>query len=147
MTKLEQDYILEKEIKDAYHAAKADNDEQGVEEARKRHGEHLIALAKQGDDYRMLFDLYESMKERGNEQIDIDEPYLYRDIDRLLSILRENEIEQFTFSSTWSSAVKTAWELTQKGCTLEGMTEINSKFTDLFRGGYERIPAYVFRIG
>ena len=146
MTKLEQDYILEKEIKDAYHAAKESNDEHGIEEARRSHGEHLITLMEQGDDYRMLFDLYESMKERGNERIDIDEPHLYRDVERLLSILRENEIERFTFSSTWSSAVKTAWELTQKGCILEGMTEINSKFTNLYHGGYERIPAYVFRI-
>ena len=40
------------------------------------------------------------------------------------AVLRENGIEKFTFSSTWSGAVKDVWEFRLAGYELDGMTNV-----------------------
>lgn len=55
-------------------------------------------------------------------------------------------MKEFTFSSSWSSAIQVAWQFTQLGCTLKGMTEIYGSGQKFMSNEYERIPAYVFEI-
>ena len=55
-------------------------------------------------------------------------------------------MKTFTFSSTWSSAVETAWLFVQNGCKLEGLVQINGTCQAFMREEYERVPAYVFSI-
>ena len=64
----------------------------------------------------------------------------------LIERLRKAGIKKFTFSSTWSSTVQTAWLFLQNGCKVEGMAEINGPSTAFMSDEYERVPAYVFSI-
>ena len=57
-------------------------------------------------------------------------------------------IKEFTISSTFSSLILTIAELQKKGCKLDGLVEINSRYDD-WRAGLngsesrkERIPAF-----
>ena len=50
------------------------------------------------------------------------------------------------FSSTFSSLITTIAELQKKGCTLDGLTEINSRYDDWKTGKKERIPAFKMSI-
>ena len=84
--------------------------------------------------------------ERGNEHIDLNEVIWDKDVESLIQLLRENGVEYFTFSSTWSSAVEIAWLFTQNGCTLEGLVEVNSPYTNTFTGEREKAHGYLFAI-
>ena len=143
----ELDYELEKSIYESYRKAKDAGDEEGMTKYRAMYNEEFSPYmkAKEGS-YLNLYRMYKDARERGNEHIDFDEPYQYRDADTLLDSLKKYEVERFTFSSGWSSAIETAWELVQKGCTLEGMTEINGRTTKIWTDEYERIPAYIFKV-
>ena len=89
---------------------------------------------------------YETSRDCGNEYLDINDVVWDKDVEALISCMRDNGIDHFTFSSTWSSAVETAWLFLQNGCTLEGLIEINSRHKDLFTGEREKAHGYLFRI-
>lgn len=143
----ELDYALEKQIYDSYHKAENAGDEEGMTKFRSMYREEFAPYMKEKEeDYLLLYRIYKDARERGNQYIDFDEPYQYRDADHLFEILRKYEVERFTFSSGWSSAIETAWALTQKGCTLEGIVQINSRHTKIFSDERERIPAFIFKV-
>ena len=70
----------------------------------------------------------------------------YAKLVAIRKILRKAGVKMFTFSSTWSSTVETAWLFLQNGCKLEGMAEINGTCQAFMSDEYERVPAYVFSI-
>ena len=85
--------------------------------------------------------------EAGNDLINFGEVIWDYDIDPILENCRRFGIEAFTISSTFSSLILTIAELQKKGCKLEGLIEINSRFDDwksCFEGETkkERIPAF-----
>lgn len=85
--------------------------------------------------------------EAGNDLINFDEVIWDRDIDEILENCRRFGIEGFTISSTFSSLITTIAELQKRGCKLEGLIEINSRFDDWKAGlegesRKERIPAF-----
>ena len=88
---------------------------------------------------------YEVARENGNKRLDIGEVVWDRDVEGLISCMRENGIKEFTFSSNWSGAVETAWLFTQNGCELIGITELNggSKHPE---DEYEKKHGYLFRV-
>ena len=90
--------------------------------------------------------VYEKARENQNMYIDFNEVIWDNEIQSIIKILRDNGIEKFTFSSTWTSAVKTAWLFTQNGCTLEGLTEINEGYEDFITGKIKKAPAYLFKL-
>lgn len=71
---------------------------------------------------------------------------LYTKIQKLKKLYKDNGIEYFTFSSTWSSAVKIAWLFKQNGCSLEGLIEINENIDDFETGKMRKTPAYLFKL-
>ena len=85
--------------------------------------------------------------EAGNDLINFDEVIWDRDIDEILENCRRFGIEGFTISSTFSSLITTIAELQKRGCKLEDLIEINSRFDD-WKAGHEgesrkeRIPAF-----
>ena len=86
-------------------------------------------------------------KEAGNDLINFAEVIWDYDIDEILENCRRFGITEFTISSTFSSLIVTIAELQKKGCKLEGLIEINSRFDDwksCFEGETkkERIPAF-----
>lgn len=94
----------------------------------------------------LIYREYENSKDSGNEYLDISEVVVDKDVKSLIICLRENGIKHFTFSSTWGSAVETAWLFQQNGCTLEGLIEINSHFTNWDSDEHEKVHGYLFRV-
>ena len=86
-------------------------------------------------------------QDAGNDLINFSEVIWDYDIDEILENCRRFGITEFTISSTFSSLIVTIAELQKKGCKLEGLIEINSRFDDwksCFEGETkkERIPAF-----
>lgn len=86
--------------------------------------------------------------EAGNDLINFGEVIWDYDIDPILENCRRFGIEAFTISSTFSSLILTIAELQKRGCKLDGLVEINSRYDD-WRAGLdgkesrkERIPAF-----
>lgn len=139
-------YEQVQEIKRAYDAADEQNDEAGKVAAREAHHAWKDKAIAEGEDFWRVFQMYEYARDRGNEYIDFHDVIWDKDVPALIERLRKVGIQKFTFSSTWSSAVETAWLFLQNGCKLEGLTEIAGTTTAFMSDEYERVPAYVFSI-
>ncbi len=140
------EYERDIEILSQYNAAKAAKDEAGMEAARSAHMEQEARIEAKGEAYSAMFERYKSARERGNEYIDICECWEYRNEADLIANFREFGIDTFTFSSSWSSAIESAWVFIQNGCTLMGMVEINSRIKNWEGDGYEKRHAYLFSV-
>ena len=68
------------------------------------------------------------------------------EVSELVARMKDYGIEAFTFSSTWSSAVETAWLFQQAGCTLAGLVEINSQYKAFMSNEYEKVHGYLFKL-
>ena len=143
MKNLAEAFEKEQEIRKQYDEAK---DEAGKEAARTTHKAWENSVAENGIDFWNVYRLYSDAKERGNEYIDLRDCIWDKDVPALISNLRVQGIKRFTFSSSWSSAVETAWLFQQNGCTLEGLVEINGQCKDFHTGEYEKVHGYIFRI-
>lgn len=141
-----EDYLKEQENVKAYHEADARRDEAGIEAARNAHNALMGAINANGSDYANIYSLYEDAQERGNEFIDLSDVIWDDKVEGLIESFRKYGIERFTFSSTWSSAVETAWLFIRNGCRLEGMTEINGHTKKFLSDEYEKKPAYLFSV-
>jgi len=142
---LEQEYEAFVNIKAAYADAKEARNADEVEKTNAAYETLLASVRAKGSDYSRISRLYNDSRERGNEYIDLSEPYQYEDAEKLLTLLRDYGFDHVTMSSGWTSAVETAWQLCKLGCTIEGMVEINGTSRDYFNGNrYERVPAYLF---
>ena len=139
-------YEQRQEIERAYDAADEQNDEAGKVTAREAYHAWKDKAIAEGEDFWRVFQMYKNTKERGNEYIDLHDNIWDKDVPTLIERLRKAGIQKFTFSSTWSSTVETAWLFLKNGCKLEGMAEINGTCTAIFSDEYERVPAYVFSI-
>lgn len=83
--------------------------------------------------------------DNGNSRIDLNDNISSKNIVPFIECLRKNGVTEFTFSSTWSSAVDTAWLLQQNGCTLSGLVEINGDRIP-FTKEHEKLHAYLFKL-
>lgn len=142
----ETEYLKEKEIKASYNAADKANDEEGREAARKAYHTWQGAIAAKGEVYARIYTWYSEAQDRGNDYIDIHDTIWDNEVEGIIKGLRECGIEKFTFSSTWSSSVETAWLFTQNGCRLEGLIEINSQHKAFMSDKYEKAHGYLFSI-
>ncbi len=138
-----EDYRIYKTYEAEYDAAK---DEAGKEAARQKVQELFAQIDAKGEGYVRIYKLYESAQERGNAYIDLNDCIWDKDVEGLIDSLRKNGIDHFTFSSTWSSAVETAWLFLQNGCTLEGLVEINSQYKIFASDEYEKAHGYLFKV-
>ena len=98
----------------------------------------IIAIYKREQE---LLARYRKAKEAGDEAGMQDAK-----IPVYIETLKKLGFKNFTFSSTWSSAVETAWIFTQNGCSLKGLIEINSPYKDFMGEGYEKAHGYLFSI-
>ena len=81
-----------------------------------------------------------------NELINFAEVIWDYDIEPILENCKRLGITEFTISSTFSSLITTMAGLQKRGCTLDGRTEINSRYDDWKTGKKERIPAFKMSI-
>ena len=86
---------------------------------------------------------YEKARRNGNLRPDVDDILWDEEVPAFVDALRAGGCESFTFSSTWSGAVQTAYLLTQLGCKLEGLILIND---DVVYGEPAKKPAYLFSL-
>ncbi len=90
---------------------------------------------------RTLFWAYLTTKEAGNNLIDFNEVIWNHDIEEIAKTLRENEINEFTISSTFSSLIETLAEFEKQGINMVGLTTVNARHTDWLTGEHTKIPA------
>ena len=93
---------------------------------------------------KRIWSAYETAKDCGNEYIDLNDTIRDDEVEGLVACMKKYGIEAFTFSSTWSSAVETAWLFQKAGCTLAGLIEINSQHKAFMSDEYEKAHAYLF---
>ena len=146
MKDFERDYEAFEKIKEAYGKAMGATDEAGEEKARADYKVWADGIEAKGRDYADTFRIYKDSRDNGNPRPDISEPYQTRDVERLLSNLRAFGIEEFTFSSGWSSSINTSWTFLQNGCELAGMVEVFTGHTKFMSEEKETAPAFLFRI-
>ena len=143
MNTFENFYNRISDAKTAYNAAKTEDEKNTARAAYKAVWDELKEL---GNAACRLFKEYEVSRDSGNDYLDISEVVWDNEAAKLIEAMRQNGIERFTFSSTWSSAVETAWLFQQNGCTLEGLIEINSHFTKWDSDEHEKAHGYLFRV-
>ena len=142
-----EEYAQETAIKAQYHEAEKAGNTEGQEAARNAYHELEEQIAGKGNPYARIYRLYSEAQERGNAYIDLNDTIWDDQVPALIGNLREYGIEKFTFSSTWSSAVETAWLFTQNGCRLEGLVEINGRHKAFMSDEYEKAHGFLFSIG
>ena len=104
-------------------------------------------IKEKGEGFAWVFSLYEDSQEKENSRLDLGQNCIWdKDIPMLLKGLEDAGIKEFTFSSTWSSSNKTAWEFTKAGWKLEGMTLINTH-KEWPTENYKQEPAFIFTRG
>ena len=81
---------------------------------------------------------------KGNEYIDLHDCIHESSVPALIESMRKCGIKRFTYSSTWSSAVKIIWLFLHNGCTQEGMTEVHT--SHIHDDPAEMAPAFIFDI-
>ena len=129
-----------------YDAAKEACSEEGKNAARAEYEKLCERINEKGAAFIRIARAYREARDKGNEHVDFHDVIWDKDVEGLITCMREHGIEHFTFSSGWSSAVETAWLFQENGCKLEGMAEINGTCTAFMSDEYERVPAYVFSI-
>lgn len=139
-------YKREQELKAAYLKAKEAEDAAGMQEARDKHEAVMNHLEEQGREFCWAYRLFEDQQERGNAYIDLHDAMQDTKIPVYIETLRKLGFKNFTFSSTWSGAVETAWIFMNCGCSLKGIIEINSQYKNFMGEGYEKAHGYLFSI-
>ena len=73
---------------------------------------------------------YFKSRRAGADEINLDDIKWERDIEPLLNDCHRFGIECITISSTWSGAMNIVWGLVKRGCTVEGMKEVQMDSED-----------------
>lgn len=131
------------EAKKAYAAATSEAEKDAARSLYKQVTAKLDGLSSTE---KRIWSAYETAKDCGNEYLDLNDTIRDDEVDRLLTCMKEYGITAFTFSSTWSSAVETAWLFQKAGCTLAGLIEINSQHKDFMSDEYEKAHGYLFKL-
>ncbi len=135
-----------KGIQDAKKAYEAAADKEGQDAARALYKKATASLEGMNGTELRIWRAYETARDCGNEYLDINDTVSDEAVESLITCMREYRIEAFTFSSTWSSAVETAWLFQKAGCTLAGLIEINSQHKAFMSDEYEKAHGYLFKI-
>lgn len=77
-----------------------------------------------------LFWAYRNSIRSGNNQIDFSEVIWDHDINNIAKFLKENNIQEFTISSSFSNLVLTLAEFAKHGFQITGLTEVRSSLKD-----------------
>ena len=142
--------IFEKELNQAMElrrqiaTANARRDQAGKQYALEAHFALLDKIQAMGQDIAQVFNLAMDSMVKGNEYIDLHDCIHESSVPALIESMRKCGIKRFTYSSTWSSAVKIIWLFLHNGCTQEGMTEVHT--SHIHDDPTEMAPAFIFDI-
>ena len=143
MNIFEETYKEIQKAKKAYAAA-TNKDEQDA--ARTLYEQVTVKLDGLSGTEQRIWRAYEAAKDCGNKYLDLNDTISDDAVDGMVACMKEYGIEAFTFSSTWSSAVETAWLFQKAGCTLAGLIEINSQHKAFMSDEYEKAHGYLFKL-
>ena len=143
MNIFEETYKGIQEAKKAYAAA---TNEAQQDAARAIYKQSTAKLDGLSNTEQRIWNAYETAKDCGNEYIDLNDTIRDDAVEDLVACMKEYGIEAFTFSSTWSGAVETAWLFQKAGCTLAGLIEINSQYQAFMSDEYEKAHGYLFKL-
>ena len=143
MNIFEETYKGIQEAKKAYAAA---TNEAQQDAARAIYKQATAKLDGLSNIEKRIWSAYETAKDCGNEYLDLNDTIRDDTVEDLVACMKECGIEAFTFSSTWSSAVETAWLFQKAGCTLAGLIEINSQHKAFMSDEYEKAHGYLFKL-
>ncbi len=90
---------------------------------------------------RTMFLAYKHSKEAENELIDFNEVIWDYDIEGIVDNLKAEDIKEFTISCTFSTLLSTPAEFEKFGVFMNGLTTVNTGYTDWNTGEKEKIPA------
>ncbi len=138
----EKAYQKELQAIAAFDAAK---NEEEKEKARELHNETFGQIGSLGEFAVHIWREYQTSRKHGNLNLNLSEIIWDHQVPEIVACMKTNGIERFTFSATYTEAIKTAWLFQQEGCVLEGFAEINSKYTDAY-GDSLKVPALQFRV-
>lgn len=144
MEMIERFYGRSEELEKKFDAAEKVGDAQTMQACRDAYQELVKEVRAEGEAFGDMMRLYSDMKKHGNSRLDLSGTYWKQE--KILKTFREFGVTEFTFSSTWSSAIQVAWAFTQMGCTLEGMIEIYGSGRKLMSNEYEKVPAFLFSL-
>ena len=122
MNKYKEFYNKQQELSKAY---KATPTQETAEYCKTEIDTIWKEITSNGIAFTAIFNYYADSLSNGNKYLDIGRDVSWeKDVPAFLSVMRMEGIKQFTFSSSWSSAIEIAWCFQQHGCTLEGLTEV-----------------------
>ena len=118
----EETYTAVQNAKKAYKEATT---EEGRDAAREmlEHAEDTIV--EMGDIACTVWRAYRKSKENQNAILNFDDIIWDRDVKALTACMKENGIEEFTYSCRATDAVETLWQFKEAGCTIGEMVEVN----------------------
>ena len=132
-----------------YKFMKENDDKEGIENLRlevRAFLDNIEKISNEDRGFGYVYELMSAAAKQGNERVDICEPIHSVTESEVIGYFREYGIEEFTFSSGWSSSVDAAWEFVKAGAVVVGMTEINSRYEAFMSDEFEKVPAYIFKI-
>ena len=88
-----------------------------------------------------LFSAYRQQKYTENKLIDFSEVIWEEDIEPISDFLKSEGITEFTISSTFSSLIQTLAGFEKHGYRMNGLTEVNTNYTDFTTGKKKIVPA------
>ena len=144
MEMLERFYERHEELERKFDAAEKAGDIKTMDACQDSHQDLLQEVRVEGEAFGDMMRLYSEMKQQGNSRLDLSGTY--RKPEEIIRIFRDFGVKEFTFSSTWSSAIQVSWAFTQLGCTLEGMIEIYGSGRKFMSNEYEKVPAFLFSL-
>ncbi len=89
---------------------------------------------------------YQNSKESGYDMIDFKDVIWEKDVEKITSTCRENEIEKITISGTYSGLIPILATFEKFGCKVSGMAEIKSSSIDLTTGKNKVFPAIIVKM-
>lgn len=88
-----------------------------------------------------LFWAYRNSIESGNENLNFSENIWDYEVKEIADCLKENEIDEFTISSTFSSLITILVAFEEQGYKMAGLTTVKASYTDWQTGEKATIPA------
>lgn len=93
-----------------------------------------------------MFWAYRDSKAAGNEFIDFNGCIWEKDVEEIVKACRDNGVQQFTISSTFSGLINVLAEFEKHGCKVGGLTQVKATYTDAFTQERAVIPALIMNL-
>lgn len=128
-SKIEYYSRIEDEIIKTYREAKENNDQETMNAARQIMKQHKRILSQNESlEFLNVYTAYREASENGNKYLNFTEGFTPEKTRLYVEVMRKNGIKRFTYSSTWTSSLRGAWDFEQAGAKLEGIVEINTGY-------------------